>query len=304
MFFKNKKIYSIFSTFLILLLVAIASGFVWMSTHEGSRTRAESGQTKISTCDTSLSGYAWTENVGWISMSGSGYSVNIDKTTGLFSGFAWSENIGWVDFAPVSGYPSAPLSSAQMNTSTGDVAGWARVVINQGDPVPTGWIKMSDAAQGYGVKVNTTTGQLTGFAWSENYGWIDFRQVYYGCVVGGGNGLAYNDGILIYTSAQREGTINGDSSVTAHTSTTASDNITYSLEITNQGNAPKVINLKFDLPYGYTHIIDTTTCSAGITPCFNPPEGGLTGNGSNKLTWMNITVPMGESTVSFKLKAP
>ena len=311
MFFKNKKVKSILSTFLILLLAVIASGFVWMDTHEGSRTRAADNQTSISSCDTSLSGYAWTENIGWISMSGSGYSVNIDKSTGLFSGWAWSENIGWINFAPSGPYPNSPTPpqySAQMDTSTGNISGWASVLINQSDPTPTGWIKMSDTSPAYGVKVDAITGQLSGFAWSENYGWIDFSQVTYGCVTGGGgvNGLAYNDGILVFTSAQRQSATNGDASVTSSGggAATPDNTMIYSLVITNQGNAPKVVNLKFNLPYGFTHLINTTTCTAGITPCNSPPEGGVTGNGSNMLTWSSVTVPIGASTISFKLKAP
>lgn len=54
--------------------------------------------------DDNVSGYAWSENIGWISFnstsSGGGidYGVDVDISTGDFSGYAWSENIGWISF--------------------------------------------------------------------------------------------------------------------------------------------------------------------------------------------------------------
>lgn len=309
MFSKNKKLKPILSAFTFLMLIAVASGFVWMRNGEGSRTRAADGQTSISSCDTALSGYAWTENIGWISMSGNGYSVKIDTTLGgIFSGFAWSENIGWINFAPAGPYPANPQSSAQMD-SMGNVAGWASVLVNQSDPTPTGWISMSGS--GYGVKVDAITGKLSGFAWSENYGWIDFSQVSYGCVTGGGaNGLAYNDGILVYTSAQRQSSTGGDSSVTSSGvgAATPDNTVIYSLVVTNQGNAPRSISLTFNLPNGFTHLMGTSTCTNGLLtnpgPCSDPTGAGMTGIGTNSLVWTGVTVPIGESKISFKLKAP
>src|SRR4051812_22252646 len=55
-----------------------------------------------------LSGYAWSENTGWINFKGSNYGVTVDNSTGNFSGYAWTENIGWLSFnaADVSGCPS------------------------------------------------------------------------------------------------------------------------------------------------------------------------------------------------------
>jgi hypothetical protein len=45
-----------------------------------------------------LSGYAWGENVGWINFAPIGGGVSID-TTGVFHGRAWGENIGWITFS-------------------------------------------------------------------------------------------------------------------------------------------------------------------------------------------------------------
>jgi hypothetical protein len=73
--------------------------------------------------DNDLKGYAWSENIGWISFSSNNcdsdgntfldvvcggdnsstpitpYSVSVDNSTGKFSGYAWSENIGWISFS-------------------------------------------------------------------------------------------------------------------------------------------------------------------------------------------------------------
>ncbi|MBI2013599.1 MAG: hypothetical protein HYS87_02115 [Candidatus Colwellbacteria bacterium] len=53
-----------------------------------------------------LSGWAWSETVGWISFdcqtfgdcASSDYRVLINKDTGEFSGFAWSLAVGWISF--------------------------------------------------------------------------------------------------------------------------------------------------------------------------------------------------------------
>ncbi len=45
-----------------------------------------------------LSGYAWSENVGWINFDSTNGQVTIDTTTLKFNGYAWAENVGWVHF--------------------------------------------------------------------------------------------------------------------------------------------------------------------------------------------------------------
>lgn len=58
-----------------------------------------------------LEGYAWGENVGWVSFNcktgseaggsvcnTSDYKVTIDPATGEWDGYAWSENFGWISF--------------------------------------------------------------------------------------------------------------------------------------------------------------------------------------------------------------
>src|SRR4030043_165646 len=81
----------------ILIIFLIISGFFIFS------EKAAAG-----TAD-NVSGFAWSENIGWISFNCKNaelpdprctidYGVNINPTTGVFSGYAWSENIGWIRF--------------------------------------------------------------------------------------------------------------------------------------------------------------------------------------------------------------
>jgi len=136
-----------------------------------------------------VSGYAWSENIGWISLnstsdgSTTSYGVNISPMTGtgMFSGYAWSENIGWISFtsADLTGCPSGTCN-AQVNWTTGKVNGWARALANGGGW--DGWIKLSDETNsfwvGNGVKINTSTGEFSGYAWgSDVVGWIDFNPL-------------------------------------------------------------------------------------------------------------------------------
>jgi hypothetical protein len=150
-----------------------------------------------------VSGYAWSENIGWISfnctndhdentagvqtctaMGGADYGVNIDNLTGAFFGFAWSSNIGWIKFNPAGPYPEAPLSPATLDFATNQVSGWARACAGAANPDCTGgtnpdaggwdgWIKMRGVSANYGVSWNSSTKEFTGFAWgSDVIGWL------------------------------------------------------------------------------------------------------------------------------------
>jgi len=124
-----------------------------------------------------VSGFAWSDNTGWISFnsssdgSGVDYGVNIDPASGVFSGYGWSENIGWIDFAPSSGYPETPNHGAMKEGN--DVTGWAQALSADGLGWD-GWIKMSGSWTN-GVTINPATGAFSGYAWgSDVVGWIDF----------------------------------------------------------------------------------------------------------------------------------
>lgn len=133
--------------------------------------------------DDNVTGWAWSETIGWISFNctdrgvcgTSDYGVNIDGS-GNFSGYAWSENIGWINFAPSSGYPAVPNYSAKYNSGTGKVTGWARAEANGGGW--DGWILLGKEAGGWSdqVTIDSGTKDFEGWAWgSFVVGWISFN---------------------------------------------------------------------------------------------------------------------------------
>ena len=141
-------------------------------------------------------GFAWSENVGWISFNslncdpdGDGFSngetgcppagtpipnygVNVDLSTGNFSGYAWAgggedalgnntSTIGWISFE-TSSLVDCPDGNcfARMDTTTGEVFGWARAcsVFQSGCSGPT----------------STNTGGWDG--WIKLRGFVDLNQ--------------------------------------------------------------------------------------------------------------------------------
>lgn len=140
-----------------------------------------------------LSGYAWSSNIGWVSVDG----VTISKSTGNFAGYGWSSNIGWVNFDPAGTPPAAPATPANIAVSNGVIAdgtpvtGWIRAcsVFASGCTGALksvdvrggwdGWIKMS-GSPAYAVTKVSTGGQdkLSGFAWGDLVvGWLNFNNV-------------------------------------------------------------------------------------------------------------------------------
>ena len=136
----------------------------------------------------SLSGYAWSENIGWIKFQGpnASYGVAIDETTGALSGYAWSENLGWIKFNPAGPYPAAPTHSAALDLNDNIVKGWARVCSGAESGCAgraslraagwDGWIRMAGDDWGISQAGNQTSGCfLNGYAWgSTAVGWIKF----------------------------------------------------------------------------------------------------------------------------------
>jgi len=137
--------------------------------------------------DDNISGYAWSENIGWVSFnnlsdgSGIDYGVNIDEVTGLLSGYAWSENIGWISFngsdaVGCNGCSGADCQAKASLTVEADgsreVSGWAKVLANGG-----GWDGCVSLRGGsYGVSIDSA-GDFHGWAWSDMVlGWMSFNS--------------------------------------------------------------------------------------------------------------------------------
>ena len=122
-----------------------------------------------------ITGYAWSNNVGWMHMDHGPGGVSLDDTTGILSGYAWADHIGWIQFNPAVGFPAAPAYGARINMSTGQASGWAKALTANGNGWD-GWINLSGGGQQ--VSVNLGSGNFSGYAWgSDVVGWVDFSGV-------------------------------------------------------------------------------------------------------------------------------
>ena len=169
------------------LLVLCLTGFIIYSGNYFLNQAARIPSAQAGASD-NISGYAWSENVGWISFnsisdgSSVDYGVNLDTTTGNLSGYAWSETVGWISFdrsqtgAPPSDDPCpdgsciakiTPLD--QLGKSDVAIKGWARVLSADSNGWD-GWIKFTDA-------YIDSSGNWHGWAWGSNVvGWISFNS--------------------------------------------------------------------------------------------------------------------------------
>jgi hypothetical protein len=135
----------------------------------------------------SVSGWAWSDNIGWISLSCENegdevdYALNIDAGTGLVSGYAWSEVVGWITFeqSDLTGCPSGACEARKVG---GKLTGWAKVIDTDEEGIYHGeydeWISLSgtaDDATEYGVEVDDMGNITGGFAYGDQtVGWIEF----------------------------------------------------------------------------------------------------------------------------------
>ena len=78
--------------------------------------------------------------------------------------FTWNNHIGWIDFGNV-----------KVNMKSNEIAGTANV-ISGGDTISFNCNDTGSCAKSnYKVTVDTTTGDLHGYAWSDNYGWFSLN---------------------------------------------------------------------------------------------------------------------------------
>ncbi len=157
----------------------------------------------LGAASSTLSGFAWSSNIGWISMSGTTtlgttYGVNI-QSDGSLVGYAWSDNIGWIKFGGLSGCSPSLLGCDAKITSNWTLSGWARACAGtqNGDcntPSRTdgwdGWISLSSAngigGGAYGITFSSTTlAAIAGsYAWgSDVVGWISWKPAFGGVVI-------------------------------------------------------------------------------------------------------------------------
>jgi hypothetical protein len=178
------------------IVFAVASFIIIASAEYSIKPENVDAQTvSTSTPTTRLTGYAWSENIGWISFRDGATPVKVESDGDLV-GYAWSENIGWIQFGNLSTaeMPTTSYESKSQAKLTGQtLSGWARAVAGMsGDNRGgwDGWIALS------GVKIQLKSASLAanpapafisgctssncanGAAWgSDVVGWIDFSGV-------------------------------------------------------------------------------------------------------------------------------
>lgn len=110
-------------------------------------------------------GKALTSNSGvYLDFTSYNANVRVNWQTGIFSGYAFSEDVGWVAFGTTDN-AEGPVS---VNLSTGAVSGKAKVL-------STG-AYLDFSQYNSNVSVNTSTGVMTGWVWSEDMGWLNFAD--------------------------------------------------------------------------------------------------------------------------------
>lgn len=171
--------------------------------------------------DDNVYGWAWSENIGWISFNSDNCGSNRDENTdtticslgvdygvridgdGDLSGYAWSENIGWISFNNIDGCPNGNCG-AKYDSDNGNITGWARAcagapnsdctgVINPNSGGWDGWISLRDNVY-HGIyiedKLDPNPDEFIDWAWGGGgtgkdnavIGWISFN-----CIDGGEN---------------------------------------------------------------------------------------------------------------------
>jgi len=151
---------------LALLLISLGAGVAGtFIMHVTANAQGQSG---------AITGYAWSDTIGWISLNGSGYGLLID-TDGKLSGYAWSDNVGWVS-ANESELAGCPQNPCRAKLQESNLNGWLKALAGGSSQSGgwEGWISLSGSSPNYGVTKNPD-GTFTGYAWgSDVVGWVDF----------------------------------------------------------------------------------------------------------------------------------
>ena len=154
---------------LLLIIVLIALGFIVNSYKTqikrflGFATVTDAFLLRAIDQNWTTTGYAWGENVGWISFEEENGDIYVGDYQLL--GYAWGENIGWVSLNCLNTDSCGTVSYAVENDGAGILSGYA-----WGENI--GWIDF--APTNGGVTIGSD-GVFSGFAWGENIGWINFE---------------------------------------------------------------------------------------------------------------------------------
>lgn len=199
MYIANKAVIKIFKVLALALLLVLTFYLYSLNTTAIAAPQVSGIQQNLS-----LDGYAWSSNIGWVSLNcrtgGVGqsnicatanYRVSIDPN-GNLNGYAWSPNIGWIRFGGLSNFPTGAGTTPANAHFTGtfpdlELTGWARACSGTASPVGTcsdmnnnpaaggwdGWISLRGS--GYGISTNNFGSPQ--YAWGSTVvGWLDMSS--------------------------------------------------------------------------------------------------------------------------------
>ncbi|MBI4993446.1 hypothetical protein HZC33_00595 [Candidatus Wolfebacteria bacterium] len=126
--------------------------------------------------------YAWNDLIGWIDFYSTG---NVNVSSAQLTGYA-SSSVGYIALdcaTSPNGNICATSNFKVSNDGSGNLTGWA-----YNDNI--GWISFDSSTATstypYQVAVNSGTGDFSGWAWNDNIGWISFN-----CSNSGAGGCTY-----------------------------------------------------------------------------------------------------------------
>ncbi|MBU1037286.1 hypothetical protein KKF32_04685 [Patescibacteria group bacterium] len=153
----------------------------------------------------SIYGWAWSSNYGWISLNcdniyegeqhnhcyDSSYGLTLRPSDQNIYGWAWSPNIGWLCFGETcSGTPPWGDTKVLYDASTGEVQGWGKFETYSDD----GWLALRNPGWGFCsadpgddlcVRLDINDLALSGYGWNGfteggvdplGVGWVQFSQ--------------------------------------------------------------------------------------------------------------------------------
>ena len=292
----------------------------------------------VSTVGGNVSGYAWSDNDGWLSFSCDNnsscntvdYGVDINSISGLFSGYAWSDNLGWVSFntSDLVGCPfgtcEARVTGGFFGTFPKSVTGWGRV-LSLANASGGGWISLSGTSPSYGIQL-ASDGKLSGYAWeSDVMGWISFSgsnpayQVLVSGDFGGGEATVPSAPTIgTATAGDAQATIaftasssDGGSTITGYTATSNPGGLTG----TGSASPITVSGLTNGTAYTFTvtatNVVGTSFASAAsnsVTPTASITVPGaptnlqaLSGSAQAQLTWTAPASNGGSSITNYEI---
>lgn len=149
-FFKKQKQKIAVRVFLTLVVLAVSFVVYYATATEATNIKTEYK-------------YAYSENGSWLNFGSSDGGVMVEDSA--LTGYIWSENIGWISLNCANNNSCATSNYKVANNSEGDLSGYA-----WGENI--GWINF--APSNGGVHINSS-GEFSGYAWGENIGWIIFN---------------------------------------------------------------------------------------------------------------------------------